>query len=110
MSFADLFPEIVYETYCISSKKKPCFVCGSKKAISVLRSVEREIIPLCKDCSFKWNFYSIEVLKAIRPKQLVWNLLKFKLLHWFGVQSLYRTYKDLKVFQEWEKKNRKFSD
>lgn len=104
--FDDLFPEPLYETYI--TKKKICLVCGSAKAVSVLRTPSTEIFPLCEGCSTRWNFYGYEIFKKVKPKQLLWNLVKFKLLHPFydGYVSIY---KNLKIIEAWSTKMKRWA-
>lgn len=107
--FDHLFPDTLFETYVFThGNKKVCLVCGSRKAKSVLRTITAEIFPICGDCSFNWNFYGYEIFKKIKPKQLLWNLIKFKLTHPFydGIISIY---KNLNVIKEWSTKMKKWA-
>jgi hypothetical protein len=108
MSFTDLFPETLYETYCMENSCKLCFVCGRDKAFSVLRSVDREIAPVCKACSVSWNFYGYEIFKKTGPKRLIWNLFVYKYWHWFSSPSAWEICSDLKKFAEWGAKMKQF--
>jgi hypothetical protein len=99
------FPEPLYETYIC--KKKVCLVCGSAKAKSVLRTTTTEIFPICSGCSFGWNFYGYEILKKVKPKQLIWNLVKFKLMHPF-YGGLISIYKNLKTIEAWASKMKRY--
>lgn len=104
----DLFPEPLWETPCfMGSKKKICLVCGSAKATSVLRTSSTEIFPICTGCSFNWNFYGYEIFKKIKPKKLIWSLIKFKLTHPFydGIISIY---KNFKTIQAWSSKMKRY--
>lgn len=104
MSFE--FPEPLFEVaYCCGNKV--CLVCGSKKATSALRTTTKEIFPLCKDCSFGWNFYSYHILTKIKPKNLILNLIKFKILHPF-YGNIIEIYRNLQVIQIWAKKMKKY--
>lgn len=99
------FPEPLYESHCTG--KKICLVCGSAKATTALRTTEKEIVPICKACSCNWNFYSYYILTKIKPKTLILNLLKFKILHpLYG--GLYSIYQDIKTMQAWSIKMKKF--
>ena len=105
----DLFPEPLWETpHFMGSSKKVCLVCGSAKAKSVLRTTNTEIFPICIGCSFGWNFYGYEILKKVKPKKLLWNLIKFKLCHPFydGYISIYR---NLKVIEAWSTKMKRWT-
>jgi transposase-like protein len=97
--FDDLFPETLFEANLLEGTKV-CLACGSRKAVSVLRTIDREVIPICKHCSFNWNFYGYEILKKIKPKKLIWNLIKFKLRHPF-IGGWYSIYTQLKVMEVW---------
>jgi len=97
MSFQ--FPEPLFESTYVP-KPKLCLVCGKKKADSVLRTVERDVCPICKDCSARWNTYSYSVLKGIKPLELLKNIYFYKLLHWFE-PSLITIFKDMKSFRRW---------
>lgn len=102
------FPEPLYETYCfMGGKKRVCLVCGRGKAVSILRTTTTEIFPLCSGCSFGWNFYGYEIFKKVKPKQLLWNIVKFKFRHPFydGYISIY---KNLKLIEAWAAKMKKY--
>jgi hypothetical protein len=99
MSFE--FPEPLWEANFFDNK--PCLVCGNDKAVSVLRTIETEIAPICKNCSCNWNFYGYNALKKVKPKQLIFNLIKFKLKHPF-CGKIFTIYKDLKKMQAWAAK------
>ncbi len=100
MSFDDLFPETLYEAN-LHNTKKVCLVCGSGKAETILRTIDREVAPICKNCGSDWNFYGYEIFKKIKPKTLIQNILKYKVFNIFGSQSLWKTYKDIQIFQKW---------
>ncbi len=102
--FDDLFPEPLFESpYFAHGTRRICLVCGSAKAETTLRTVTTEIFPICGNCSFNWNFYSYDSLKKIKPKQLMWNLAKFKLLHPFYDNPI-TIYKSLKRIKRWSTK------
>lgn len=103
--FDDLFPDPLFEANL--ERNKICLTCGKAKATSVLRTVSAEIIPICKDCSTNWNFYGYDILRKIKPKELIWNLVKFKLSHpltggWYSI------YEQLKVMEVWSAKMKKW--
>lgn len=107
--FDDLFPEPLFETYCFQGgKKRICLVCGSGKSVSILRTTTTEMFPLCEHCAFRWNFYGYEIFKKIKPKQLLWNIFKFKLRHPF-YDSIINIYKNLKVIQAWTAKMKRWA-
>jgi len=95
------FPEPLWEAWFYGNK--PCLACGRHKAVSVLRTTTTEIVPICQQCSFNWNFYGYDALKKVKPKQLIFNLIKFKLFHPF-CGSIFTIYKDLKRMQAWATK------
>lgn len=108
LTWDDLFPEPLWETPCfMSSKRKICLVCGSAKAISVLRTTTTEIFPICSGCSFNWNFYGYEIFKKIKPKKLIWNLIKFKLIHPFYDNPI-SIYNNLKTIQIWSNRMKRY--
>ena len=102
MSFE--FPEPLFESHCYGNKI--CLVCGGGKATSALRTTIQEIFPICKDCSFNWNFYGYYILTKIKPKTLILNLIKFKIIHPL-YSNIFEIYKNLQVIQTWVKKMRK---
>lgn len=104
----DLFPEPLWETPCfMGSNRKVCLVCGSAKAISVLRTTNKDIFPICNKCSFNWNFYGYEIFKRIKPKKLIWNLIKFKIMHPFYDNPI-SIYKGLKAAEAWSAKMKRY--
>jgi len=103
--FDDLFPDPLFESYVIGNKV--CLACGSAKAKTALRTVTAEIIPICGNCSFNWNFYGYEILKNIKPKILICNLIKFKIKHPFYGNPII-IYRGLKVMEEWSIKMKKW--
>jgi hypothetical protein len=103
----DLFPQPLYET-TIDANNKVCLICGKDKAIGVLRTIQKPIIPICKECIINWNWYGYNILKKINPKTLMQNIIKYKVMHWFKIQSIIRCYYDLRDFQIWSKRQKKF--
>jgi hypothetical protein len=100
------FPEPLFES-CYITEQKLCLVCGQKKASTVLRNTERDVCPLCEDCSAEWNIYGYSVLKRIKPVRLLGNICLFKLRHpW---QPPFRTiWRDIQSFKQWGEYMRKF--
>lgn len=92
------FPDPLYQANFFGNK--PCLACGKYKAVSVLRTVEEEIVPICENCSVNWNFYGYDALKKFKPKELIFNLIKFKILHPL-CGSTYTIYRDLKKMNTW---------
>ena len=84
-------------------------MCASKFAESVLRTIDREIVPLCKDCGGDWNFYGYRVLKRITPGRLLWRTAVFKSRRPFMQPSLKVIWQDMKSLQGWAKKMRKWT-
>jgi len=101
------FPEPLYETELHG--RRVCMACGEKRAVKVLRTTQREIVPLCEDCSRRWNVHGYQILKRIRPGKLISRLVLFKLLHPFQQPSLCRIWDDLKSFQAWAKKMKRWT-
>ncbi len=96
-------PEPLYESFLLSSPKV-CLVCACRPAYSALYSGTRLIVPLCVECAADWNAYGYDILKRVRPKQLVLRLAKYKALHLFGRPGLMEIYKDVAVMAQWSKK------
>jgi hypothetical protein len=105
--FDDLFPETLFETYSFTGNRV-CLVCGSNKAESVLRSIDRELVPLCAACSRDWNFHGYNILKKIKPKQLLQSLLVYKLRHWFSAPSVMALCRSLRDLGDWSAKMKRF--
>ena len=101
------FPEPLYETTFLQSRRM-CLVCARKHAESVLRTTDREIVPLCKDCAADWNSYGYVILKRITAGRLIRRTVVFKLLHPFQQPSLWTIWHDIKALQAWAKKMRKW--
>jgi hypothetical protein len=102
------FPEPLYEATYLQSRRM-CLVCARKYAESVLRTTEKEIVPLCEDCAADWNFYGYLILKRIKPTRLIWRTLGFKILHPFQQPSLRTIWQDIKTLQAWSEKMKKWS-
>jgi hypothetical protein len=101
------FPEPLYEaTYLLS--RRMCLVCAKKHAESVLRTTEKEIVPLCKDCAADWNIYGYLILKRIKPGRLIWRTVVFKILHPFQQPALRTIWQDMKALQAWAEKMKKW--
>ena len=103
----DMFPKPLYETL-MGADQKICLVCGKDKAYSTLRTIEKPILYLCRPCAADWNSYGYYILKRINPKSLMQNIIKYKVLHWFEVQSFIKCWYDLKEFRQWSEKQKKF--
>jgi hypothetical protein len=100
------FPEPLFES-CYMTQPKLCLVCGQKVAKTVLRGTERDVCPLCEDCSADWNFPGYSVLKRIKPLRLMANIFLFKLMHPWR-PSLGAIWGDIQSFKQWGKHMRKF--
>jgi hypothetical protein len=100
------FPEPLFEC-CFMTKPKLCLACGEKEARSVLRNTERDVCPLCDDCSTDWNFYGYSVLKRIKPLRLMRNICVFKLMHPWQ-PSFWTIWGDIQSFKLWGEHMRKF--
>jgi hypothetical protein len=104
----DDFPEPLFETSL--EGKRLCLVCARKHASRALWTVRRPVVPLCDDCRADWNLYGYLILKKIKPASLISNILKFKLHHPFQSPSLLTVWRDVRRFQEWAQKMKKYSD
>jgi hypothetical protein len=111
-----LFPETLYEA--LSTSPRICLACGWGPGHSVLRSTDREVVPLCRDCSHRWNFYGYEIFRghgrglqpAARPSTavLVARVLAYKYVNWFRCPSLWSLYRGLRVYADWGEKMKRF--
>jgi len=99
-------PEPLFESAL--HDRKVCLVCARRYAKTVLRTTEREIVPVCEDCASDWNFYGYQILKRIKPGRLVQRLLAFKLRHPFQRPSLLVVWRDVAALKEWAGKMRKW--
>ncbi|MBI3823229.1 MAG: hypothetical protein HY289_11200 [Planctomycetes bacterium] len=102
------FPDPLYESPYLQTRRM-CLVCAQKHAESVLRTTDREIVPLCKDCAADWNIYGYLILKRIKPGRLIWRTLVFKTLHPFQQPSLRIIWQDMKALQAWAAKMKKWT-
>jgi len=84
-----------------------CLVCARALAGSVLRTTNREVVPLCQDCATDWNIYGYEILKRIKPMRLLKRTVLFKLRHPLR-PSLRTILRDIKGLQDWAGKMRKW--
>lgn len=102
------FPDLLFESPLNDVKQaRACLVCGKCKAETFLRNQERVIVPMCRTCGSDWNFHGYYILRRLKPKQLLWNLFKYKLTHFRP--SLYRLYRDVKGYAAWGKKMKRFA-
>ena len=102
------FPEPLFETTPLQSRKM-CLVCARKYAESVLRTTDKEIVPVCRDCAADWNSYGYLILKRITPSRLIWRTLVFKALHPFQQPSLQTIWQDVETLQAWAKMMKKWT-
>lgn len=98
-------PEPLWETSIWH--KKMCLVCAERFATNVLRTIEKEVVPICKNCSADWNFYGYEILKKIEPKRLILKTFWFKLKNLWGL-SMWSVWKDVQALRQWAKKMKKW--
>jgi hypothetical protein len=89
-------------------QRKVCLVCAKQPAETVLRTTTAEIVPICRDCSIDWNIYGYEILKRIKPPQLIKGLLLFKLLHPFQQPTIMTLRRDIGGLQSWAGKMKKW--
>lgn len=100
------FPEPLYESYHFAHRPRMCLVCAKNEASSVLRTVDREVVPICAKCSAEWNFHGYEILKRIRPGRLACRALLFQLLH--PRSSLLATWRDAQALRRWAEKMKRW--
>jgi transposase-like protein len=100
------FPEPLFESTL--HHRKACLVCGKNYATKVLRTTDREIVPVCDDCSSDWNLYGYQILKRIKPGRLIRRLMMFKLGHPFRPPSWRAVGRDLRGLTEWAKKMKRW--
>lgn len=100
------FPDPLWEASLTS--KRLCLVCARHEAKTVLRGIQEEIIPLCQECSFGWNFYRYQILKRINPLQLITRIIYYKLFRPFSKPSYYTIYQDIRKFQSWVRKMKRW--
>lgn len=83
-----------------------CLCCGHKWATTVLITPigMRAVVPICESCSIRWNFYGYYALKKIRPKKVLWQLLKFKARNLWRHPSFVDIYNDVKSMIRWSRK------
>lgn len=105
----DLLPEPLFQTNYIEGSHV-CLACANGLATTMLREAlhNKEIVPLCNDCSSDWNIYSYYILKRIKPTKLLFNLAKFKILHPFKSPPTSVIIGDISRMNRWAKKMRKF--
>ncbi len=99
-------PEPLFESYL--HQPHICLVCAQKLARSVLRTTQREIVPLCEDCSANWNLYGYQILKRIKPAPLFKRILAFKVRHPFQRPSWRTIWRDISRLREWAEKMKKW--
>jgi hypothetical protein len=100
------FPEPLFEAHL--NQQKVCLICAKRFAKTVLRTTDREIVPLCEDCSSDWNLYGYPILKRIKPGVLLRRLLAFKLRHPFRRPSWLTIGRDINGLKDWAGKMRKW--
>lgn len=100
------FPEPLFESHL--HNRKICLACATRFAKTVLRTTDREVVPLCEDCASDWNIHGYQILRRIKPAKLVRRLATFKLRHPFRPPSWPALWRDLRGFSAWGKKMRKW--
>ena len=101
------FPEPLFETDL--HDRRVCMACAQKHAVKILRTTNREIVPICEDCSSAWNVHGYQILKRIRPVQLMKRIVWFKLRNLLGPPSWRTICRDLTNFKEWAAKMRRWT-
>ena len=99
----EITPEPLYESYLLPSPKV-CLTCARGPAHSGLYSGPRLVVPICKECAADWNFHGYDLLKKVRPKQLLLRLANYKLFHLFSRPGPVEISRDLKEMARWAKK------
>ena len=85
-----------------------CMVCALRPARSALRTTEREIVPLCEDCSSNWSLYGYQILKRIEPATLLKRMIAFKLRHPFQQPSWPTLWQNVNRLREWAAKMKRW--
>ena len=99
------FPEPLFETHV--PKNRVCVVCGKCGADSSLVTPSGScVIPICENCSKRWNSYGYEILKKIKFFDLIKNLMFFKLKN--SNPSITQIFKDIISLQNWSKSVKKY--
>ncbi len=98
-----LTPEPLYESFLLPGPKL-CLVCACRRATSALYSGARLVVPLCNECAADWNVHGYDLLKRVRPKQLLLRLAKYKVLHLFSPPGMIEISKDAAAMAKWSKK------
>jgi hypothetical protein len=96
-------PEPLYESFLLPTPKV-CLVCACQPANSALYSGTRLVVPLCKQCAAAWNVHGYDILKRMKPKQLVVQLTKYKAVHLFSRPGLIEILRDVAALAKWSKK------
>ena len=63
---------------------------------------------VCDDCRADWNFYGYLILKKVKPASLISGIVKYKVLHPFQEPSWRTIWRDVRGFQEWASKMKRF--
>ena|ERR1700722_11309224 len=100
-----LTPEPLYESSLLPTPKV-CLVCACRPASSALYTGTRLVVPLCKECAADWNAHGYDILKRVRPKQLVLRLARYKALHLFRRPGMIEILRDVAALAQWSKKMR----
>jgi hypothetical protein len=98
-----MMPEPLYESFLLPSPKV-CLVCACRPASSALYAGTRLVVPLCKECAADWNGHGYDILKRVRPKQLVACLTKYKALHLFRRPGMIEIVQDVAAMAKWSAK------
>jgi hypothetical protein len=98
-----LMPEPLYESFLLPAPKV-CLVCACRPANSALYAGTHLVVPLCKECAADWNVHGYDILKRVRPKQLVLKLAKYKATHLFRRPGMIEIYRDVAAMAKWSAK------
>jgi hypothetical protein len=101
-----LTPEPLFETNCIPRRSRLCLVCCECLAKTTLWSSHagRSIVPMCSNCSSRWNIYGYYILKRLYPLKMIWKLLKYKLTHLFRSPKILDIAFDVTSLLRWSRK------
>jgi hypothetical protein len=69
-----------------------------------LYSGTRLVVPLCTECAADWNVHGYDILKRVKPKQLVARLAKYKARHLFRRPSIVEVFRDVAGMAKWSAK------
>ena len=107
----DSTPEPLFESVHLPTPKV-CLRCGRERATSLLYSPlgMQPVLPLCPSCAADWNFAGYRILRGVKPRTLLWNVLKFKLWHPLSRPSVLEIRTDLRNLNRWVRKMQRLKE